>query len=355
MTWLIFRLFIYTSILITIWYGSSFYIGKELIIELQKPSSEAIFVDQNITKNTFLYQNQTGSISFPFAKIEDALSDSINRNVHTIIIAPDVYEETLELPKNTILFAVSDEVTIIRKEINSHTIKTSDNTKIININISGANNTVLIPHNTSTTFINTTISQANDFGVKMERKQRKIQKVGEKIIPEYEIIEKTDEEIQQIPLVRFSNVIIKQNDNQGMYLQDGKVEIVNSQIISNGEEGIDLHPHMFVTISNTKSYLNGESGLESEIYDNIVIIENSTFTDNIKSGLAFLTSVGIGDITIKNTTCSTNLKYGMRCAVHKNRPESPKPFFQSVIHWKNNNNTFENNFVKNISNDCYLF
>ncbi|MEA3323136.1 MAG: right-handed parallel beta-helix repeat-containing protein, partial [Patescibacteria group bacterium] len=270
-------------------------------------------------------------------------------------IAPGTYNELLTLPDNIILYGPHD-VTISQETVpHINTLTTGNNTKLINLTISGGNNSVLIPYNTSVTFLNTIISHANDFGVKMEKKKRAQTPSGKKATVTYEIFDKTNDEIADMPLVRFSNVTITKNDDQGMYLRDGRVEIINSKVIENGEEGIDLHPHMHTTIKNTVASNNGESGLETEIYDNVVTIENSTFTDNIKNGVAFLTSMGIGDITLTNNIITNNAKFGMRCAVHKNRPKKPRPFFQSVISWKDGNNTFENNFKRNIASECYTF
>jgi hypothetical protein len=100
---------------------------------------------------------------------------------------------------------------------------------------------------------------------------------------------------------------------------------------------------------------NGESGLETEIYDNIVTIKDSVFTNNVKSGLAFLTSLGTGKITLINVKSVNNAQFGMRCAVHKNRPAYPRPFFQTVIDWEDSNNIFENNLRRNIAKECYTF
>jgi hypothetical protein len=355
MFWLTFRIIIYIIIFTGIWYGGSFYVAQKLITQLQQTSSHAIFVDKNISKSNFLSNNQNGAFAFPFATISSALQSAKEKNIDTIIIAPGIYEEKLELPENIILSAAHENVVIIKKETNSYTLKTNNNTKILNIDIFGARNTVIIPHNTSTTFINSMIANAHDFGIKMEKKKRPPILPGQNKSIVYEILEKTKDEISEIPLVRFNNVIIAKNDNQGMYLQDGRVEIINSKIIKNGEEGIDLHPHMFVTILNTNSSFNGESGLESEVYDNIVTIENSTFKNNIKSGVAFLTSLGTGNITLTNIKSINNAQFGMRCAVHKNRPAYPRPFFQSTVNWQDPNNIFENNLRRNIATECYTF
>lgn len=356
MLWLIFRTTLYISMFTLIWYGGQFFVSSELNKGLHETSPYAIFVDQKISEDEIRSKQQNGSFTYPFSRIETALSAVTERNISTIIIAPGTYNELLTLPDGITLYGSGNDVIISQETIpHVNTLTTGNNTKLINVTISGGNNTVFIPYNTSVTFLNTIISHANDFGVEMGKKKRPDTPPGEKATVVYEIFDKTDEEIADMPLVRFSNVTITENDNQGMYLRDGRVEIINSTVTKNGEEGIDLHPHMHTKIVNTVASRNGESGLETEIYDNIVTIENSTFNNNIKNGVAFITSMGIGDITLINNTITNNAKFGMRCAVHKNRPKKPRPFFQSTISWKDGNNIFENNFERNIAGECYTF
>ncbi len=353
MFWLIFRIIIYISLFGAIWYSGQFYVSQELSKGLHETSSHVIFVDQKILGNELAMKQQNGSLTYPFATISSAISSATERNVSTIFISSGTYKEMLTLPENITLYGNINEVTILNESSKLFALTTNENTKLINLTISGGNNTVIIPWNTNATFINTTISNAHDFGVLMQKKERTKTLPGEKAAVTYEIFDKSDIEIASMPLVRFSDVTVTKNDNQGMYLRDGRVEIVNSEIIENGEEGIDLHPHMHAIISNTNASNNGESGLETEIYDNIVIIKDSIFNNNIKNGVAFLTSMGIGDITLTENTILNNQKFGVRCAVHKNRPKKPRPFFQSTI--TRENNLIENNTEANVSEPCFTF
>ena len=353
MPWIIFRIILYILLFGAIWFGGQFYVAQEFFDGMHETSPYAIFVDQSVSGDEVKMEQQNGSITYPFSNIETALSTARENNINTILISSGTYTEVLTLPKNITLFGTTANVTILNKTPKSFALTTDDNINIINITISGGNNTVIIPHNTSATFINTIITNAHDFGVLMGKKERPKTMPGEKSKVVYEVFNKTDIEILQMPLVRFSNVTVTKNDNQGMYLRDGRVEIINSQVIENGEEGIDLHPHMHVTILSTNASNNGEGGLETEIYDNKVLIKNSTFTHNVKSGVALLTSMGVGSIILNENIMSNNQKFGMRCAVHKNRPSQPRPFFQSVI--INKDNLMENNAEASISKPCFNF
>jgi len=353
MFWLILRTTLYLALFGFIWYGGQFYISSELNKGLHKMTPNTIFVDQNILNDEMNAKQQNGSFIYPFATITQGIDFAKENNISTIIINSGTYNEHLQLIENLTLYGNGD-VTIKQPRENSpRTITTQNNTKLINLNIVGGRHSIFIPHGTSFKLLNSTVSGADDFGIKMKEKNRDLEIPESVANPIYEIRGKTKEELESLPLVRISNSKITKTGSQGLYLRDGHVEIINSQIIETGEEGIDLHPHMYVKIKNTTSTGNGESGLESEIHDNIVIIEDSTFEKNIKSGVAFITSFGSGDINLKNNTITENQQFGMRCAIHKNRPTKPKPFFQSMI--TKENNIIENNVRANIAKDCINF
>lgn len=353
MFWIIFRITIYISIFALIWFGGQFYVSQELSNGLREVSPHALFVDQKILKNEVDAKQQNGSITYPFSTIESALQVAQEKNIKTIFINSGTYHETLIIPENIILFGKGDVIITAPQKGSYDIIKPKNNTSIINLTLDGGDNGVSIEEKTNVRLYNVTIKNAKDFGIEMDIEDER-RNSQNKLIPTYNILYKTKEELAQIPLVRISNSIITQNGSQGLYLSDGRVEIENTKVIKNGEEGIDLHPHMYATINNVLSQNNGEGGLESEIYDNIVTITNSTFDGNIKSGVAFITHIGTGQIILKNNIITNNQKYGMRCALHKKRPEKPKPFFQTTI--QRENNLFENNALGDISYQfCYTF
>jgi hypothetical protein len=373
--WLTFRFFIYSVICIGIWYGGQFYSAREMLHTLETPPSEAIFVDQSITTgthpaktyldryDTFTHKllsfahladftdKQNGSLIFPFATITDALASAQENNVHTVVVASGTYIENITLPDNFLLLGQGD-VTIIGKEgFSQDVVRMGNRSTLYNLHVSGGKTAVFIPHATAANIINVTTSDARDYGIEMEYSSYWTAET--KKILTYSYLSLTEEEINALPLVHLNNITSLHNRNQGIYLADGRVLIENSHIVENGEEGIDLHPHMIATIVNTESARNGEGGMETEIYDNIVTISNSVFDSNTKSGMAFITSLGIGEILLDNLTISNNQQYGISCAIHTNRPARPRPFFQNMITRKNI--IFENNILSKNEPECFTF
>lgn len=377
MYWLIFRIFVYIIICVGIWYGGQLFSMRETLTTITKPPETVIFVDQNNNVNPHpaaiyfdhydtithklssvmhtpnLTNIHTGTYLFPFTTITDALAYAQKEHISFVTIASGTYTESLIVPDNIILHGQHD-VTISYDPLSlQNVVQTGDHSTLFNLHISGGRNAIMIPHNTSVTISSVTASDADDFGVLMGKSDRApiIDDSGEPI--PYEYYNLSEEEIDALSHVYFRNITVTHNKNQGMYLRDGHVTIENSHIIENGEEGIDLHAHMLAFITDTESLRNGESGLETEIYDNVITITNSIFDGNLKNGIGFNTSYGVGDMIIKNSTITNNLQYGIRCARHTIYPNKPRPFFQSVI--TETNNIIEKNAESNISAPCFLF
>lgn len=350
MVWFIIRQLLLLVILSGVWLWALDFMRAEYRETLKKPMPHISYVDAYSAMT-----EQTGAPLYPFHSIATALEHAATNDINLIIINRGIYHEQLILPENITLFG-NGTVKIVRDtKAPGPTVTLANNTTLFNLHLEGGRDTLSIPAEISTSVIHSTISHADRYGVHMKKKER--QEVEPQLddapaLPFYEILERTEEEIAALPLVTFRQIIVMQNDNQGMYLRDGRILLTDSKIINNGEEGIDLHPHMHATIRNTIAQFNGESGLETEIYDNTVLLEGNTFDHNVKNGIGLITSLGIGDIMIINNTITNNKKFGIRCAIHKNKPKKPRPFFRSLV--LRENNVIENNAYQ-VAQECYTF
>jgi hypothetical protein len=355
MKWTIFRVLIYIIIGIGIYFWSQKYITNELNLALQQTIPQTLFVDQNSSETI-----ETGSFYYPFHTIQTALENRKNEDANkltTIIISTGDYKEALTLPPHTTLFAENQKVNINNpNKILGNTITSAEDVNLINLNINYGRFGVYIPYNTNINFINTTVNQAAKFGVRTEGNKTK-QSVNAK---EINIVNKSTEELEELPLIRFSHSTIQNSASQGLYAKDVHIEIMNSKIINNKEEGVDLHPHIYAIITDNEIIKNGESGIESEIEDNLVIIKNNNLSDNLKNGIGLLTprdndkvmtEKNAGKITIENNIIHNNQRYGVRCAIHKNPPTKPRPFFPTTVKYQDND--FSNNKEGDFAKACF--
>lgn len=350
MLWFIIRQLLLLVILAAAWLYALDFMRTEYRESFKEPIPGIYYVNA-YTPMT----EETGAPLYPFHSITKALDHAKLNAVPLIVISSGIYDEQIIVPDNVTLFG-DGTVKIARdKKAPEATITVGENTKLYNLHISGGRDALTIPYGTTTTISRSTFSKGDRYGIYMEKRERLEPEptlYNRPDPPFYEIKDLTEEEIVELPLVTFRTIIVKENDKQGLYLRDGRIILKDSLIVNNGEEGIDLHPHLHATVTNNIASNNGESGLESEIYDNIVLIENNIFDRNIKNGVALLTSDGIGSITMYNNTLTNNQKFGLRCAIHRNPPDRPRPFFRTSI--LRENNIIENN-TSQIAQECYTF
>ncbi len=332
---------------------------------LAQPVPGILFVDRQSVNSMPL--PVTGSLTYPFYTISDAIAAA--EGPTTIIVAPGTYEERITLKDNTILYGtgeasnrlsavtITDDPALLR-----FPLTTAHNTAVVNIHVDGGRDAVIVPYGTHTRISRAVISSALEYGVLMGGKKDRAQDTeNNREMEQYDVFQPHDRDASMVDLIpedratslTITNSMIVHNAKQGLYLRDGFFAMHGCLVENNGEEGIDLHPHTKSIITNTISRGNGESGLETEIYDTDLTVENSTFSNNGKNGLAFLTSVGTGTVTLNNLTITDNATYGIRCARHKNFPRSPRPFFSSVI--TTHNITFERNGTSDIASPCNDF
>lgn len=340
-------------------YAYTRYIPRYTTNILAAPAPEALFVDAAAANAPV----RTGSFTFPFATITAAVAATDGTTPTTIIVVPGTYHEHIVLKNTTTLYGsgdadvtITDDPTLLR-----FPLTTAHRTRLINIRVEGGRDAIVIPYGTHARITRAVVTGALEYGILMIGKSgREQDELRAREAERYEFFYPTDRDGTMIDLIpedeatalTITQSTIAQNHKQGLYLKDGIVVIDTCLVEHNGEEGIDLHPHTKAVIVNTISRNNGESGLESEIYDTDLTIVNSTFSTNAKNGLAFLTSVGTGSVTLQNVHIADNATYGIRCARHKNFPRRPRPFFASVI--DKTNVTFADNGAK-MSSPCVLF
>lgn len=368
--WFLARITLYLIIGATCGFGFMVFVDMRYTPRLlAQPTPGVLFVDRNdpISSMPPPYDEKTGSLHNPFHTISDAVAAA--HGPTTIIVAPGLYKECVTLQDGIVLYGVgvtedgmpsvtiTDDPALLR-----FPLTTAHNTAVINVHIKGGRDAVVIPYGTHTHITRAVISSALEYGVLMGGKKDRAQDMeNNREMEQYDVFQPHDRDASMVDLIledratslTITNSMIVHNAKQGLYLRDGFFAMHGCLVENNGEEGIDLHPHTKSIITNTISRGNGESGLETEIYDTDLTVENSTFSNNGKNGLAFLTSVGTGTVTLNNLTITDNATYGIRCARHKNFPRSPRPFFSSVI--TTHNVTFERNGTSDIASPCNDF
>lgn len=147
---------------------------------------------------------------------------------------------------------------------------------------------------------------------------------------------------------------IGSSSGKGIYAEAGtKLEVINSSIVGNKQEGIDIRQNTRGNIKNNLIEDNGESGIELIVGSSDFIISGNNIKKNGSSGIAFqfyTLNKKSGAITATANNFSSNKKSGIDC----NQPQggdSPSGYWADSIALEGN--TFSNN-DKEISTRCQL-
>lgn len=286
------------------------------------PQNNSVFVNQNSP-----YPLQNGSAQYPFKNISTAV-DFVRENpdFNSIFIAPGTYREKIIAGRGIKLLGENKEVVISNPDENSgSTLRLQGDNLLYNISARKGRYAIYIEKSARTDIVNSEASQAKWYGI-------------------YSEINEDSGENADVRIIRSR---VADNALQGLYLQKGFFLISRSVVENNGEEGIDLHFGINARIRNNEIRKNGESGIETEIDDNDLLIENNIIENNGKNGINLQTGMSKGKIAIFNNAIKGNLKYGIRCAFHA---PVEFPFFKKVM--TQNSNQMERNELADLDPGC---
>lgn len=304
-------------ILVPLFYYGYAYSNQELnrylLEELEVPRRNIVHVDEGSVSNW-----ENGSFEHPFRKIGAALDFIENNNsFRTILVAPGEYEEALVLPDNINLFGFQGVPTIKGLENSSKIITPGNENLLTNIRVVNGKYGIYIPKDNSVTINNVLIESSARWGIYNEKHS----------------------EIGSARLWMI-NSKVRYVDNQGLYLQKGTFYMNNSVSSENGEEGVDLHVEMKSVIKNSLVLKNGEGGLETELGNIDLYIENSTFRENGSSGVNLQSAYNSeSKVVLKNNIIEKNKDFGIRCAIHS---DIDRPYFPPRLTIEESNQISEN-------------
>lgn len=116
--------------------------------------------------------------------------------------------------------------------------------------------------------------------------------------------------------LKLNDVKVKGN-GKGLYIQAGKdIEIIGSEIVDNGEEGIDIRANVDGVISSNLISGNGESGIEVILGKSELKISNNNIKNNRSSGIAaqyYKSAKKLGALKVTGNKINSNKHYGITC------------------------------------------
>ena len=238
-----------------------------------------ITTDIFVNKNS-LTENENGSPLQPFKTLPQALEFTQNNPaVKNIYLYPGQYQGVLEIPQNINLYAHHSDTFITNHSLDEKTLTLNGHNIIRGLIIQGGRYTIYIPSEAQSIQIkNCKIENASWYGIYNQKH------------PE------TNDQYK----LELINSEISSNYRQGLYLQKGTFIMKNSQAINNGEEGVDLHINMNSTILDSQISNNGEGGIETELGNINLAIQNCLIENNGSSGINLQSDLENSIIRIEN-------------------------------------------------------
>ncbi len=293
---------------------STKYIDSYVENNIEVPRNNILVVDQNASSML-----HNGSFEHPFTSIQQALAFKIEHQAFDILfVHPGEYIESLVLPDNITMIGRSDGVVIKNPEgPHGKTIIPGKQTVLINLTITDGNYGIYIPKDIGpVTLFKCTIQFSDKWGIYNEKHEQT--------------------EMTKLSLIES---IVTKSARQGLYLQKGTFYMHNSKVNENGEEGIDLHAEMNSEIKNSQIIANGEGGLETELGNITLTIENCAIQKNGSSGINIQSFGDDSRVLIKNSIIGNNQDFGIRCALHS---KIKSPYFSRMMKIDIDNRIFEN-------------
>jgi len=316
--WLLITLFVFFSFKYT-FSETENYIQKVIFV----PSAPIVHVDQQYSGG---FQN--GSYQFPFTRIQKAIDFcKSDPAFNTILVNSGEYFESLQASDNLKIFGVGGKPVIMNPRFDKgKTIVAGDNLVLANLEIRGGNYGIYIPSNKTVTIYEIAVKYADIYGIANEKHEHT--------------------ESAKLSAVKCT---VSMNEQQGLYLRKGAFYFNNLLVNENGEEGIDFHEETTSKITNTTIIDNGEGGIETELGNVEMKIENSTIERNKSSGINIQSFGDNSKVDINNCVIKDNSDFGVRCAIHT-RLEFP--YFSRMLRIAENN-TITGNGKRQIDLQCY--
>ncbi|MBD3300784.1 MAG: hypothetical protein GF347_05540 [Candidatus Moranbacteria bacterium] len=310
-----------------------------------KPFDRTIYVDNG--SRTWA---QNGSFRFPFKDLKEAIVFlKINPQFNKIIIREGLYEGAFGLPKGVALVGEGENVILQNPKENFLSLdsgggKTYDHFSnavlalkgenyVENIKIKKGFYGVYLFKDAAVELNNCLIDGAYEFGIYNHPFTLWEKKV----------------------IIRDSRII--NSKKQGLYLNGGTFEIVNTTIRDNGEEGLDIHSGVDIKVVDSDISNNGEGGVEADLGYNRIDIRNCVISQNVASGIKLQSNREHSVVILKNNLITKNRDHGLECSIHRHTKKSyfTRAFSEDLEVIKIDNQIKNNNWeddYENVGSRC---
>jgi len=270
------------------WLSKEVFVGFFLVCVIALPvfvfgSTKAVFVDKDASGA------EDGTSQHPYHSISDAL-DHV-KNGTEVYVAKGTYRENVTLSKGVKLIGKDGDrgaVIIKAKNDNKPAITMKHQSELDHLTVSGGRYGVRVVENSKVIIYDVIVKKSNRDGIYIESAP-------------------LDKKYQ----ISVSNTDVKNNDRAGIYVEKHNIVIINSNIISNGSDGVDFAAGTKAWLENCRFNDNKGSGLKLVLDDSEIWSKSNNVRNNGHEGVEINAYGATGNIGFKKATFFNNGQYGI--------------------------------------------
>lgn len=270
------------------WLSREVFIGLAFVLFLAAPvfvfgGSKTIYVDKDANGS------EDGTAANPYHTISKALKNA--KGGTAVHVKNGTYKENITIPKGVGVVGDSqnrDKVTIESDNDALPTVTMKHDTEISHITVKGGRHGVRILEDSKAHIFDVVIKKSDRDGIHIDSAPR-----------------------DKKHRVLIDEAKISDNDRAGIFSEKRDIVLINSDIVSNGSDGIDLAAGTKAWLEKNRFNDNKGSGAKLILDDASIYGKKNGFRDNKREGIEVHSFGAAGTIELKRTAFVGNDHYGV--------------------------------------------
>ena len=270
------------------WFSREVFAGLALVALLAVPvfvfgGSDEVFVDKNASGS------EEGTAAHPYHTISEALKKA--KEGTKVRVKNGTYKENITIPKGVDVVSDSgkrEKVTIESDNDDKPTVTMKNNTGLKKVTVKGGRHGVRVLENAKVHIFDAVIKNSDRDGIHIDS--------GSRNNKHRVLIDETK---------------ISDNDRTGIFSEKRYIILLNSEIISNGSDGIDFAAGTKAWLEDNRFNDNKGSGVKLVLDDASIFGKKNGFRDNKREGLEVNAFGAAGTIELKRSAFVGNNRYAI--------------------------------------------
>lgn len=270
------------------WLSKEVFIGLFVTVLLVVPvfvfgGSQVLYVDQDAKGS------EEGTASHPYHSISKALKHA--KGGTEVRVKNGTYKENITIPKGVDVFGDSkkrDKVIIKSDNKNKPTVTMKHDTALSHVTVQDGRHGVRILEDAKAHIFDVVVKKSDRDGIHIDSAPR-----------------------DKKHRVLIDKVAIKNNDRTGIFSEKRDIVLINSDIMSNGSDGIDLALGTKAWLEDNRFNDNKGSGAKLVLDGADIWSKKNGFRNNKREGVEISAYGGAGNIGFKRASFINNGHYGI--------------------------------------------